>query len=98
MELFNGMIQRTMVSWNAIILEFTQNGHCKEALKIFQEMQFAGATSDSKKIVSVLSTSMNLAYLEVGMGILMGRKDGKALIFSPSLPLPRSRLKAHLFF
>ena len=98
MELFNSMIQRTVVSWNAIISGFTQNGHCKEVLKIFQEMQLAGAIPDSKAFASVLSTSMNLADLEVGMGILMGRKVGKALMFSPSLPFPRSGLKAPLFF
>ena len=97
MELFNGMIRRTVVSWNAIISGFTQNGHCKEALKTFQEMQLAGVMSDSKKICSVLSTSTNLVDSEVGMGILMGRKVGKALIFSPSLPFPRSGLKAPLF-
>ena len=97
-KLFNGMIRRTMMSWNAIISGFTQNGHCKEVLNIFQEMQLAGAIPDSKFVASVLSTSTNLEDLEVGMGILMGRKDGKALIFSRSLPFPRSGLKAPLFF
>ena len=66
-------------------------------LNIFQEMQLAGAMLDSKTFSSVLSTSMNLADLEVGMGILVGRKDGKALILSPSLPFPRSGMKAPLF-
>ena len=71
MELFNGMIRITMVSWNAIISGFTPNGNCKEVLNIFQEMQLVGAMSDSKTISSVLSTSTNLEYLEVGMGILV---------------------------
>ena len=70
-ELFNGMIRRTVVSWNAIISGFTQNGHCKEVLNIFQEMQLAGAMPDSKTFASVLSTSTNLEDLEVGMGILV---------------------------
>ena len=61
-------------------------------------MQLTGAMPDSKTLATVLSTSMNLEDLEVGMGILMGKKVGKALIFSPSLPFPRSRLKAPLFF
>ena len=97
MELFNGMITRIVVSWNAIISGFTQNGHCKEVLKIFQEMQLAGAMLYSKKNSSVISTSMNLEDLEVGIGILMGRKDSKALIFSPSLPFTQLGLKAPLF-
>ena len=33
MELFNGMIQRTVVSWNSIILGFTHNEHSKEGLR-----------------------------------------------------------------
>ena len=97
MELFNGMIQRNVVSWNAIILGFTHNGHCQEVMNIFQEMQLAGPIPYSKTFAIVLSTSMNLTDLEVGMWILMGRKYGKALIFSPSLPFPRSGLKAPLF-
>ena len=71
MEHFNGMIRRTVVSWNAIISGFTHNGHCKYVLNIFQEMQLVGAMSDSKTISSVLSTSTNLEDLEVGMGILV---------------------------
>ena len=98
MEHFNGMIRRTVVSWNAIISGFTQNVDCKEVLNIFQEIQLEGAMPNSKTFASVLSTSMNLVDLEVGMGILMGRKAGKALIFSPSLPFHRSGLKAPLFF
>ena len=78
MELLNGMIRRTVVSWNAIISGFTQNGNCEEVLNIFQEMELAGAMPDSKTFASVLSISTNLADLEVGMGILMGRKVGKA--------------------
>ena len=66
-------------------------------LNIFQEMQLAGAMPDLNFFASVLSTSTNLADLEVGVGILMGRKAGKALISSPSLPFPRSGLKAPLF-
>ena len=66
-------------------------------LNIFQEMQLAGAMLDSKTFSSVLSTSTNWADSEVGMGIPVGRKAGKALILSPSLPFPRSGLKAPLF-
>ena len=40
-------------------------------LNIFQEMQLVGAMSNSKTFSSVLSTSMNLVDLEVGMGILV---------------------------
>ena len=71
MEFFNGMIRRAVVSWNAIISGFTQNGHCKEVLKIFQEMQLASAMPDPKFFACVLSTSTNLEDLEVGMGILV---------------------------
>jgi pentatricopeptide repeat protein len=41
-HVFNTMYQRDVVSWNAMIAGYAQNGHCNEALALLQQMQVEG--------------------------------------------------------
>lgn len=64
LKLFKEIPQSDVVSWNSMIVGFSQSGHGLEALEIFQQMQLAGAKSDSKTFSSILSACANLASLK----------------------------------
>eukprot|EP01018_Ginkgo_biloba_P030410 Gb_26158 [translate_table: standard] len=41
-NVFDKMSQRNVVTWNALIAGYIQNGNCEEAVKLFHEMQVGG--------------------------------------------------------
>eukprot|EP01018_Ginkgo_biloba_P020809 Gb_00201 [translate_table: standard] len=65
-QLFDRMSERNVVSWNAIIAGYAQNGHCDEALSLFKQMQLAGVEATSATMVSVLSAYGPLEPLPQG--------------------------------
>eukprot|EP01018_Ginkgo_biloba_P020807 Gb_00199 [translate_table: standard] len=64
--LFDKMSKRDVVSWNAMIAGYTQNGHANEALNLFHQMQLADITPNSVTMVSMLSACALLTALEQG--------------------------------
>lgn len=62
-ELFEKLQGKTLVSWNAIILGFAQNGHVNKALSLFSEMQMQNIKPDSFTLVSVISGLAELSVL-----------------------------------
>eukprot|EP01018_Ginkgo_biloba_P020817 Gb_00206 [translate_table: standard] len=68
-QLFDIMSKRNVVSWNAMIAGYTQNGHANEALTLFYQMQLAGVRPDSFTMVSVLLAYAHLAALQRGKWI-----------------------------
>eukprot|EP01018_Ginkgo_biloba_P035754 Gb_27454 [translate_table: standard] len=67
--LFLKMPRRSVISWNAIIAGYAQNGYANEALTLFRQMQLADVTPDSATMVSVLSACANLGALQQGRWI-----------------------------
>eukprot|EP01018_Ginkgo_biloba_P036993 Gb_08070 [translate_table: standard] len=65
-HVFNNMSKKSVVSWNAMIAGYAQNGHANEALRLFRRMQLANITLDSATIVSVLPACADLATLQQG--------------------------------
>lgn len=53
-QMFDKMAERDVVSWNAIIAAYAQHGRCREAFKLFCEMQRTGMKSNQFTFVSVL--------------------------------------------
>jgi pentatricopeptide repeat protein len=68
-QLFSKMPDRNVVSWNAIIAGYAQNGNCNEALQLFRQMQLVGMKSDPVTIVSILPACARLAILQQGKEI-----------------------------
>eukprot|EP01018_Ginkgo_biloba_P030407 Gb_26154 [translate_table: standard] len=66
---FGKMLQSDVVSWNAMIAGYAQNGHGNEALKWFCRMQLVGVKPNSVTIASVLPACANLAILHWGKEI-----------------------------
>eukprot|EP00253_Pinus_taeda_P029651 PITA_29651 len=68
-DVFDKMHQRDVVSWNAMIGRYVQNGHDDEAVKLFKRMQMAGVKPDLNTFASVLPACVGPADLELGMEI-----------------------------
>ncbi|KAL5221225.1 hypothetical protein ABZP36_025938 [Zizania latifolia] len=65
-ELFDGTPQRDHVAWNAMIAGYVHVGRSREALKVFDKMQHAGAAVGEATLVSVLTACAQLGALERG--------------------------------
>ncbi|XP_057830827.2 pentatricopeptide repeat-containing protein At2g03880, mitochondrial-like [Cryptomeria japonica] len=65
-ELFDKMAQKDVVSWNAMIAGYAQNGFCKEALKIFELMKHSGTYPDFVSFACVLCACSNAGLVDEG--------------------------------
>ncbi|CAN6452315.1 unnamed protein product [Victoria cruziana] len=68
-RVFDGMPERDVVSWNAIIGAYAQNGRYEESLQLYDEMTMAGIYPDEVTVVSALQACANLQDLRLGMNI-----------------------------
>lgn len=69
LKLFDTMSERDVVSWNAMIGGYAQNGHANDALVFFHQMQLAGMKPDPVTMVSLLSACTHLGALQQGKRI-----------------------------
>ncbi|XP_062227855.1 pentatricopeptide repeat-containing protein At1g11290, chloroplastic [Phragmites australis] len=53
-QVFNELGNKTRISWNAMILGFTQNGCSEDAVRLFSRMQLENVKPDSFTLVSVI--------------------------------------------
>eukprot|EP01018_Ginkgo_biloba_P022396 Gb_15666 [translate_table: standard] len=68
-QVFDRMLQRDAVSWNAMIAGYSQNGHCDQALRVFGQMVIAGVKPNSVTIASVLPVCAHSADIQQGKEI-----------------------------
>eukprot|EP01018_Ginkgo_biloba_P037437 Gb_29877 [translate_table: standard] len=68
-QLFDNMSERDVVSWNAMIAGYVQNGHANEALTLFYQMQLAEVAADSVTFVNLLPACALLGALQQGKWI-----------------------------
>lgn len=54
-QVFDNMPKRNLVSWRAMILGYTSNGHCRKALKLMYRMQAEGFVVDDYILSTVLT-------------------------------------------
>ncbi|KAF5729347.1 pentatricopeptide repeat-containing protein [Tripterygium wilfordii] len=59
--IFKNLQRKTLVSWNAMILGYAQNGCVNEALSLFCEMQSQNVKRDSFSLVSVIPALADLS-------------------------------------
>ncbi|KAM7472603.1 hypothetical protein LguiA_010786 [Lonicera macranthoides] len=62
-KLFEKLQSKTLVSWNAMILGYAQNGHVTEALNLFCKMKLKNMKPDSFTLVSVIPALAELSVL-----------------------------------
>ncbi|KAI4317086.1 hypothetical protein L6164_024994 [Bauhinia variegata] len=63
---FESMMERDNVSWNAMIVGYAQNGHGAEALKIFRKMLVSGEKPDHVTMIGVLCACSHAGLVEEG--------------------------------
>ncbi|XP_024516600.1 pentatricopeptide repeat-containing protein At3g09040, mitochondrial-like [Selaginella moellendorffii] len=68
-QVFNRMKNRTVVSWNAVIMGFSQNGEPELAVEYFRRMQEAGFVADALTFVAVLTACSGLSDKEEGLSV-----------------------------
>ncbi|KAF7840122.1 pentatricopeptide repeat-containing protein [Senna tora] len=63
---FDRMLERDNVSWNAMIVGYAQNGYGKEALEIFRKMLVFGEKPDHVTMIGVLCACSHAGLVEEG--------------------------------
>ncbi|XP_057839795.2 pentatricopeptide repeat-containing protein At2g22070 [Cryptomeria japonica] len=77
-QVFNRMVNKDIISWNAMIAGCAQHGCGKEALKYFENMLQTGMEPDHISFVSVLSACSHAGLVDEGHRVfhLMGHDYG----------------------
>ncbi|XP_059063471.1 putative pentatricopeptide repeat-containing protein At3g13770, mitochondrial [Cryptomeria japonica] len=68
-QVFRKMPKRNVVSWNAMIAGYAQNGSYNEALKLVNEMKLADMAPNQVSVPSALQACANLSALQQGKEI-----------------------------
>lgn len=63
---FERMVERDVVSWNAMIVGYAQNGYGTNALEIFRKMLVSGQKPDHVTMIGVLSACSHAGLVEEG--------------------------------
>lgn len=66
MKVFARLIERDSISWNAVIAACAQNGHGKDALDLYHQMQLDGVKPDKITFVSVLTACSHTGVVDEG--------------------------------
>eukprot|EP01018_Ginkgo_biloba_P013191 Gb_32451 [translate_table: standard] len=65
-SLFDKMRERDVVSWTAMIAGYAMHGCGKEALKLFEQMQYSGMNPNHVTLVSVLTACCHAGLVDEG--------------------------------
>ncbi|XP_010509759.1 PREDICTED: pentatricopeptide repeat-containing protein At2g34400-like [Camelina sativa] len=68
-RVFNQMVNKDRVAWNAMITVYSQNGKSSEAFKLFDEMEKTGVSPDAGTLSTVLSACGSVGAFELGKRI-----------------------------
>ncbi|CAI0554615.1 unnamed protein product [Linum tenue] len=87
-SLFEGMIEKDVVSWNSMITGFAQNGLADESLSVFREMVQGKARPNHVTFLGVLSACSHTGSLAEALQILeQMEKDYGACRIHPNVDL-----------
>ncbi|XP_062214724.1 pentatricopeptide repeat-containing protein At5g55740, chloroplastic [Phragmites australis] len=77
---FDAMPERTVVSWNSMLMAYIDNGRIDEAVELFYEMRVEGVLPTRVSVVSLLSASADLEAVD-------GGRQGHAVAVSSGLEM-----------
>lgn len=83
-RVFDGMLERDVVCWSAMIQGYASNGLPREALQLFFEMQKENLRPDCFAMVGVLSACARLGALQLG-NRAKGLMDAEEFLSNPVL-------------
>lgn len=70
----------SFVSWTAIIAAYAQQGHAREALELFREMQQEGVKPDEVTFISLLSACSHAGLLQEGQSCFASMEKDYGLL------------------
>ncbi|XP_057981564.1 pentatricopeptide repeat-containing protein At2g34400 [Malania oleifera] len=65
-RVFDGMLKKDVVAWNAMITGFAQNGMSDDAIMLFNDMRKEGISPDKITLIGVLSACASVGSLDFG--------------------------------
>ncbi|KAH9805785.1 pentatricopeptide repeat-containing protein [Citrus sinensis] len=65
-RVFDAMVNKDVVTWNAMITAYAQNGLSNEAIMLFNRMKYAGVNPDKITLIGVLSACASIGALDLG--------------------------------
>ena len=68
-KIFNHMSERNLVSWNAMMVAYIQNGHNREALELLRDLWREPFNPDATTLTSILPAYSEVAPLREGKQI-----------------------------
>ncbi|GJN31026.1 hypothetical protein PR202_gb19380 [Eleusine coracana subsp. coracana] len=74
-QLFEKMVKRSTVTWNAMIFGLANSGHCQEAISLFNRMLSEGATLDHLTFTAVLTACSYGGMVELGKGLYRAMRE-----------------------
>ncbi|XP_062028387.1 pentatricopeptide repeat-containing protein At1g32415, mitochondrial [Rosa rugosa] len=72
---FSNMSLRDLISWNSMIMGFSDHGHANEALKIFEAMEQSGAHPNSVTFLGILSACSHAGLVHRGWEFFNAMSD-----------------------
>uniref|UniRef100_M4EAU3 DYW domain-containing protein n=2 Tax=Brassica campestris TaxID=3711 RepID=M4EAU3_BRACM len=82
-KVFNGLKERSVASWNAMVMGYGIHGRAKEAIKLFEEMQRTGHSPDELTFLGVLTACNHSGLVHEGLRYLNQMKHSFGM--DPSL-------------
>ncbi|XP_076914251.1 putative pentatricopeptide repeat-containing protein At3g11460, mitochondrial [Bidens hawaiensis] len=68
-KFFDFMEVKELVTWNAMISGYAQNGYAVEALELYRELELSGLEPDPITLVGVLSSCAHLGAQKIGLEV-----------------------------
>lgn len=68
-QVFDQMNMKNLISWNAIIAAYVQNGQSRQALNLFSDLMYKHCIADASTISSILPAYSDIASLREGKQI-----------------------------
>nr|KYP45249.1 Putative pentatricopeptide repeat-containing protein At3g11460 family [Cajanus cajan] len=65
-HVFDEMSVKDLITWNAMISGYAQNGHARSVLEVYSEMKLSGVRADAVTLLGVLSACANLGAQGIG--------------------------------
>ncbi|KAK1311231.1 putative pentatricopeptide repeat-containing protein [Acorus calamus] len=65
-RIFEMMPHKSLISWNSMVVGFSQNGCATEALHLFLEMHRLGIQTDVVSLASIISSCASVCYIALG--------------------------------
>ncbi|CAG7869284.1 unnamed protein product [Brassica rapa] len=82
-KVFDGLKERSVASWNAMVMGYGIHGRAKEAIKLFEEMQRTGHSPDELTFLGVLTACNHSGLVHEGVRYLDQMKHSFGM--NPSL-------------